>query len=479
MTKKIVVLGAGPAGGAVALGLKRLGYAVQVVGEPRPFSAVEGISDRVVEGLRYAGFNRVIANLPEPSARNAVWNGEHNSANTERLIDRQQVDQLIIEDLRAAGIKVIEAKVSKVLEQAQDGDANKDADVDTGRADGFVIRLADGKEMNADFLVEARGRAAPSAHLPRVRGPETLSLLQYWQGPETERGSAAVSLPDGWAWMAKTESGKRYLQLTLDVGANKSSNSVNVSDSNAVASNGDGNNGSGSHKLPGKDQLADYCRQRFEQISEAAEFMVDAEPVGIPHGRTSTPILCEQTVGSNWLRVGDAAMAVDPLSGNGVFQALSSALQAPAVINTLLKYPERKALAEQFYQQRVSGLFYRFARIGRDFYAMEQQWTDHPFWQQRNQWPDAEPMHQTVSFDQLKVKAMPVVNDGVIDEQEVVVTPDQPLGIWHLAGIPLAGVVQAVQQREPEQTLEECLLSLSLDENQRMMLLRWLQSMGC
>ncbi len=470
MTKKIVVLGAGPAGGAVALGLKRLGYSVQVIGEPRPFSAVEGISDRVVEGLRYAGFNRVIANLPDPSARNAVWNGEHNSANTERLIDRQQVDQLILEDLRAADIGVVEAKISKVFEQEQ---ASNQGDK------GFVIRLADDSELNVDFLVEARGRAAPSAHLPRIRGPETLSLLQYWQGPETERGSAAVSLADGWAWMAKTESGKRYLQLTLDVGVNKSSNSANTSDNNAVASNGDGNNSSGSHKLPGKDQLAKYCRQRFEQIPEAAEFMADAEPVGIPHGRTSTPILCEQTVGANWLRVGDAAMAVDPLSGNGIFQALSSALQAPAVINTLLKYPDRKALAEQFYQQRVSGLFYRFARIGRDFYAMEQQWTDHPFWQQRNQWPDAEPMHQTVSFDQLEVKAMPVVNDGVIDEQEVVVTPDQPLGIWHMAGIPLANVVRAVREKASDQSLEASLQSLSLDAKQTMMLLRWLHSMGC
>ncbi len=470
MTKKIVVLGAGPAGGAVALGLKRLGYPVQVIGEPRPFSAVEGISDRVVEGLRYAGFNRVIANLPEPSSRNAVWNGEHNSANSERLIDRQQVDQLILEDLRAAGIEVIEAKVSKVFEQEHLSDHGDK---------GFVIRLADGKEMNADFLVEARGRAAPSAHLPRVRGPETLSLLQYWQGPATERSSAAVSLPDGWAWMAKTESGKRYLQLTLDVRANKFSNSANTSDSNTISSKGDGNNSSGSHKLPGKDQLAEYCRQRFEQISEAAEFMADAEPVGIPHGRTSTPILCEQTVGLNWLRVGDAAMAVDPLSGNGIFQALSSALQAPAVINTLLKHPERRALANQFYQQRVSGLFYRFARIGRDFYAMEQQWTDRPFWQQRNQWPDAEPMHQSVHFDQLEVKAMPVVSEGVIDKQEVVVTPDQPLGIWHMAGIPLAGVVKEVRARAPDQTLDACLQALSINMNQRIMLLRWLHSLGC
>ena len=60
MQEPIIILGAGPAGGAVALGLIRLGYEVIVVGQPRPFDAVEGISERVVEGLKGAGFKRAL-----------------------------------------------------------------------------------------------------------------------------------------------------------------------------------------------------------------------------------------------------------------------------------------------------------------------------------------------------------------------------------------------------------------------------------
>ena len=343
MQETIIILGAGPAGGAVALGLIRLGYEVIVVGQPRPFDAVEGISERVVEGLKGAGFKRALEAIRAPSARNATWNGASNSANTERLINRRDLDAGIWQDLLDAGVSCINARVTKVKHS------------ETG-VEVTVQHQDDGapETLQGDFLVEARGRAAPSAGLKRFRGAETVSLLQYWQGPPATAQSAAVSFEGGWAWFAMTEQGKRYLQLTFDV---------------ATAN------------LPPKAELGHFCTERLLQIPQAEPFMADAKPVGEPHARTSTPILCEEAVGERRIRVGDAAMAVDPLSGNGIFQAMSSALQAPAVINTILKSPQNAELAKQFHQSRVTALFYRFARIGRDFYRMEEQWQDRPFWQ--------------------------------------------------------------------------------------------------
>lgn len=438
-TKRIVVLGAGPAGGAVALGMVRLGYQVTVIAQPRPFDAVEGVSDRVIEGLRAAGFVEALKDLAQPSARNATWNGQSNSANTERLIDRQTLDYGIWQDLKNAGVELIDARIKAV---SLDGPA---VQVSETRGDAEV------QQITADFLVEARGRSAASAHLPRVRGAETVSLLQYWQGEACVPQSAAVSFEDGWAWMAMTDTGKRYLQLTFDVA---------------------------SANLPPKAEMLDFCIERLKRLPQAQPFMQNAQPTGEFYARTSTPILCEEVVGDNWIRVGDAAMAVDPLSGNGIFQALSSALQAPAVINTLLSSPDNAELAKQFHQARVSALFYRFARIGRDFYGMETQWPEQPFWQQRCQWPDAQPLHQTENFDAFEVRAMPVVQDNRIVKAEVVVTPDQPLGIWHMAGIELAPVVNAVKQREVGQSLEDTLAVLPLEAMQQAMITRWLNQLG-
>lgn len=98
------------------------------------------------------------------------------------------------------------------------------------------------------------------------------------------------------------------------------------------------------------------------------------------------------------------------------------------VINTLLRRPERAELARQFHQQRVEQLFLRFARIGRDFYAQEQSRVGQPFWARRQGWPDAQPLHQAADWQAVRVERRPVLRDGLVDEAEVVVTADQPLG---------------------------------------------------
>ena len=418
---RIVVLGAGPAGAAVAIGLKRLGEAPVVIGEPRRFAAVEGVSGRVVDGLRSAGFERALEVLAPESPRRVLWNGALSQANTERLIDRQRFDIALLDDLQAHGVEVWRGRVVEQLVEAS----------------GHRLTVErDGKreELLADFLVEARGRAAPSRGRPRLRGAETVSILQYWQGPPGEAQSAVQSCADGWAWMGRLDDGRRYLQLTLDAA---------------------------SAELPLKKNLGAYCSARFAEMGIAAAFVGGAQPVGAPHARASTPVLSDRITGDNLLRVGDAAMAVDPLSGNGIFQALSGALQAPAVIATMLHDSERAQLARQFHQQRAEQLFLRFARIGRDFYAEESRWAGEPFWSARRSWPDAQPIHVPVSPDQVNIARMPVVDNGRIVEREVVVTPDQPLGIWHLDGVELAPLLRAVRDGHrdlrPEQVLGNAL----------------------
>ncbi|WP_068639430.1 flavin-dependent monooxygenase QhpG [Thauera butanivorans] len=401
----VVVIGAGPAGAAAAIGLARMGEPVTLVGEPRRFAAVEGVSARVLEALRGLGLEQALRAFAPPSPRRALWNGALSEANTESLVDRQSFDRGVLDDLQRLGVKVVRGHVA----EAASAPGRHEIRVET--ADGV-------RTLVADFLVEARGRAAPGGGLPRVRGAETVSLLQYWQGPPGSAHSAVQSCEDGWAWMAALADGRRYLQLTLDVR---------------------------SAALPPKKALADYCAARLRGIDAAAPFLRDAEPVGEPHARTSTPVLNEVLAGDDWIRVGDAAMAVDPLSGNGIFQALSSALQAPAVVATLRHDPARAQLARQFHRQRIEQLFYRFARIGRDFYAQETCWPQSPFWAARRGWPDRAPLHAEVRPDTVEVARRPVVSGGRIVEAEVVVTPDQPLGVWHLDGVPLAPLLKAVQ----------------------------------
>ena len=424
---RIVVLGAGPAGAATAIGLRRLGYSVTVVSEWRRFAAVEGVSQRVLEGLRHAGLGGALSQAAMPATRQVHWNGQHLQMNQEFLLDRQRFDRALRDDLQRAGVSVVEGRVREVVHEG-----------------GHHVRLDDGQVLIADFLVEARGRQAPLA-TDRLRGPETVSLLNVWQGSPGAPASAVESLEDGWAWMARLEDGRCYWQVTLDAAG-----------------------------LPGKAGLADYCVARRACSALVAE-LFDAQAL-VPaqvHARSSTAILAGECVGQDWIRVGDAAMAVDPLSGNGIFQSLSSALQAPVVINTLLRKPERAGLARQFHQQRVEQLFLRFARIGRDFYGQEQGRAGQPFWARRQGWPDARLLHVPADWNAVRVERRAVLRDGSVDEAEVVVTADQPLGVWHLQGVELALVVQKLQGG---QALEAVLAGLAYE--QQMMVRRWLLEQG-
>jgi len=425
----IVILGAGPAGSAVALGLRRLGYAVTLVSEWRRFAALEGVSVRVLEAMRGAGLHQALADATLPSQRQVHWNGQQHAQNVEFLLDRPTFDRGLREDLRAAGVTLIEGRVLGV--QSSSG--------------GHQVQIEGREVLTADFLVEARGRQAPALG-KGLRGPETVSLLNRWQGTPGITASAVESLEDGWAWMARRDDGQCYWQWTVD-----------------VASAG----------LPGKAQLLEYCRQRRRASAVAQAFFAGEVEADLQlHARSSTAILSPQVCADNWIRVGDAAMAVDPLSGNGVFQSLSSALQASAVINTLLRKPERAALAQRFHQQRVEQLFLRFARIGRDFYADEQRWLEQPFWQARRQWPDAEVAHAEADFSVLRIERAPVLRDGFVDEAEVVITADQPLGIWHVQGVELAPLVRRLRSEPAEKALG----GLTVDQGR--MVRSWLLGQG-
>ena len=425
----VVVLGAGPAGAAVALGLRRLGYAVTLVSEWRRFAALEGVSIRVLEALRAAGLHQALADATLPSQRQVNWNGQQHAQNIEYLLDRPSFDRGLREDLHAAGVVLIEGRVLAVQSSTS----------------GHQVQIEGHEVLTADFLVEARGRQAPALG-KGLRGPETVSLLNRWQGAPGHTASAVESLADGWAWMARRADGQCYWQWTVD-----------------VASAG----------LPGKAQLLEYCRQRRQESAVARAFFGDDPEVDLQlHARSSTAILSPQVCGENWIRVGDAAMAVDPLSGNGIFQSLSSALQAPTVINTLLRKPERAALAQRFHQQRVEQLFLRFARIGRDFYADEQRWLDQPFWQARRNWPDAEVAHAEADFNALRIERAPVLRDGFVDEAEVVITVDQPLGIWHVQGVEVAVLVRRLRNEPAEQVLT------GLTAEQGRMVRSWLLGQG-
>ena len=432
--------GGGPAGCAAAIGLRRLGYSVVLVHQPRPWPSVEGISARTIEGMRNAGLLQAASTAAAASPRRVSWNGESSAANSEHLVQRRVFDAALLEDAAGEGVQLLPGRLRQCL---QTPDQKTIAHIDTPAAGRLTV--------SCRFLVEARGRAAPAAPTSRLRGPETVSFLRTSRGSSAAAGSSVCSFADGWAWQACGGDGLHFLQFTVT---------------------------SQEYSLPNRSGLQHWFERELDRLPNDMRPPTGGGETSEIMARGSSSILQGELVTPQMLRVGDAAMAVDPLSGNGIFQALSSALVAPPVINTLLRHPEESQLAMQFYRDRVRHTFLRFARLGRDFYRLEKRWPDSDFWRQRQEWPDDLAAHGDKAPQLLGIELRPVVAGDRIRMRKVAVTSDQPLGVWHVGGVELAPLLEDLPAAGPRRGAvlsARTAAATAGDENLQAMLAAWLR----
>ncbi|MGH2941842.1 MAG: hypothetical protein ACRDLN_03565, partial [Solirubrobacteraceae bacterium] len=93
------------------------------------------------------------------------------------------------------------------------------------------------------------------------------------------------------------------------------------------------------------------------------------------HGARLTP-----ACGDGWLAVGDAAVAFDPLSSQGILNALVTAQLGAAAVDRRLD-GERQALAD--YDRRLAAVWSAYEVNLSRAYALERRWPDAAFWARR------------------------------------------------------------------------------------------------
>ncbi|WP_158279293.1 FAD-dependent oxidoreductase [Azospirillum humicireducens] len=389
----VLILGGGPAGTVLARRLTALGYGVTLVTCARR-AAMEGLSLRAVEGLRRAGCTEAVAAAGRPASRRVDWNGRRTALNGEHLVDRNSLDAALLRDAAAGGAVLTRGTVA-ALEQGKNGWRAVDA---TGAV------LGSGR-----FLVEARGRRAPNAPA-RETGPRTLAVGRVYHGPAGELGSAALSFADGWAWLAALPDGRRVVQLVID-GADS----------------------------PARANLTDWHEAVVAALPEAAGWVAGCTPMGEAEVRDATAVRRSPGVTADRLRIGDAAFAVDPLSGHGVYAAVAWAFAAAAAVNTLATDPTAWPAVERFVEERCAELFAHAADAGNQFYRAEERWRDRPFWRRRAAWP---PAPLPTAEHGIRRRAV-VVNDR-IEERPVLVTPALPRGVLAIGGVELYPLLESM-----------------------------------
>lgn len=346
----VLIVGGGPAGSAAAIRLAQLGHSVCLLERrifPRPHVG-ESLSGGVPAQLAFLGAAHVLDRArPLRFDRAEVnWGGdgfEHRPMDPNgSTVDRAQFDQLLLEAAQQAGARVIQPATARAAER---------------HASSWFIS-AEAKEtsysIRSKFVIDASGR---TGFLPRQRSetsPKTLALYGYWRGtglPETPRVEAGRRQ---WYWGSPIP-GRGF---------------------NAIAFvDRDFRNADGA-----------TLRQHYHRLIDASQLMPDANSVRLD-GRVlccdATSFEDRQCGGDGFIKIGEAAFAIDPLSSSGVQAAIQSALAGSIAVHTLLTNPDTAAIAQRFYATHVKSAASQHADWAAQNYAEHQRYAAETFWQRR------------------------------------------------------------------------------------------------
>jgi 2-polyprenyl-6-methoxyphenol hydroxylase-like FAD-dependent oxidoreductase len=377
MTHDVVILGGGPAGSVTAKRLAAAGVRVALVGAAsRP--GWEGLSVRS-RALLEEGLGSDAAFIEGPFARRGTWASGRSVEGVEWLVERSRLAEALRSQAKSAGAHCRSDRVATTVRLG-------------GR---WRVSLRSGRWLEAPILIDARGRRGAER-----RGPLLLAFGQRFRRQDSGAPGTQIHATDfGWCWWAE-QGHTLWLQL---VGHPR-----------------------GSHP-------ATWAATAAAQVPALACALTGASPAGDPIAVPAHARFGVSRHDSTLWRVGDAAMALDPLSGQGVYEALRDARIVAAAVRSVLD-GGCASLAHRFVTERHEEIWQRGVRVAADLYRENSGRSR--FWVETAAAYTA--LLPNVGRFEPRIERRPVLCNGRIVEHDVVVTPENPRGVWRIANVPVA-----------------------------------------
>lgn len=364
-TVDVLILGAGPAGAGLAVALKQAGVdKILLIDRParRPFRMGEsagpnlgsllrriGLDDRLeAQGHRPCHGNLSIWGRALPTAEDFMFN----ACGPGWLLDRNHFDRW----LRAGAVErgAVLCTPAQLLAARRDGDAWQVALRAVGR----------NHEVSARWIVDASGRPAwfarrSGAQLTRV---DRLMAIAAPATPRKQRGFGGFVVVEagehGWWYAAHLPDGNALVTLMTDP------------------------------DLAGRADLLSPSgfRRAWAATAAIADFVAPTDPIPQPVRFAAGTQFVDRAIAPGWLSIGDALIALDPLSASGVTGALEDAIEAADTIVALLAEPDKERSRERrsAYAARANAMLCRYLAERAAIYGRERRWSASPFWQRRH-----------------------------------------------------------------------------------------------
>jgi geranylgeranyl reductase family protein len=301
----VLVVGAGPAGSALATALAGNGRDVLLVesrSHPRPKACAEYASPRIVEELRRLGLD------------DGSWQGDALALAGMRVIHGPEAVDIRYQDgtgprmawglERTAFDAALAAYAVSRRARLMERTVFEDLSWRDGSVAGATLRTADGRRsVRCRWLVGAdgaRSRVAQRLGVERwVTAPRRLGMVAHYEGIPELAGSGEMHVGPGWyVGLAPLAGGRLNVGMALPMNghaprAGEDRFQAAIDGIPAVAA-----------RLEGRSRLTPIR---------------GASPIGHRVARAA---------GRGWLLIGDAAGFIDPFTGEGIYRALRSARAA-------------------------------------------------------------------------------------------------------------------------------------------------------
>ena len=301
----IITIGAGPAGLAAAVQLARQGWSVAVVHDKGGSKQVwpETLADPRVVGAAFPEFEPGQAWGVYPlCAGSNFWAGDKQESELRWGVDRQVFDERLRSYTEESGCRFSCAPSSGIRVGGSAGD--------------WTVHCGDGR-IAASYVINAAGRHSPFCRRRPLFAWRTVAILGEWTAAADAPASWMEPFQEGWAWGMRSRSGRWWLTLFIDAA-----------------------------RMRGRD-----VREIYREICSTLRLQPSGhgwhEPLNLLT-RLVTPTAADGPLATHLFHAGDAALARDPISSQGITAGIAHGLRVAAAIHTCLRDPDMKDAACRF-----------------------------------------------------------------------------------------------------------------------------------
>ncbi|MDR5615773.1 tryptophan 7-halogenase [Arsenophonus sp.] len=347
LTCEVLIVGAGPAGTVAArllalAGIKvvlvdRVNIEQQKIGESLPGAArpmlerlglvswVEKSSSIINKGnLSCWGGTQLVAT---DFIRDPYGCGWH--------LDRQQFDQNLRDAAEDAGALMIKGRISSVVENS----------------DGIQAKVGD-QSITAQWVIDASGNSrfvASMFGVSKHRDAPLFALYAWCKNNTVDTRSVVEAVPTGWWYTAGLPDEQRVLAF------------FSLPEQIKI--------------LRDKDNFISALKETIHIANWCPAAGISSSPLQVTE---ATGSYLDKVFGARWLAVGNVALSFEPLSSQGIYNAIYTGLRGAEAVKAALIDNDRSLLIQ--YGERIKSIRAAYSIAISGYYQQEQRWPEQPFW---------------------------------------------------------------------------------------------------